>query len=186
MQKHLDARELSQPQALALIDATLTQKGDHQLVIKTADQSLFLELQQHLVTSGGTIEEQLQGEDEQVLVVTIAGTKPLKSYVVGSDTLGSGDDVIGGKLMTAYFNVSAEYPQAARAIFFMNSGVKLCIEGSESVAALKEIESKGTEVIVCGSCLDFFEIKDSLMVGRVGSMHDLLALQHGTEELVTL
>jgi selenium metabolism protein YedF len=186
MQNQIDARELSQHQALALIDATLAQQGEHQLVIKTADQNLFLELQQHLVSSGGTIEEQLSGDDEQVLVVSVAGVKPLKSYVVGSDTLGSGDDVIGGKLMTAYFNVSAEYPQAARALFFMNTGVKLCIEDADTVAALKEIENKGTDVIVCGSCLDFFEVKEKLAVGRVGSMHDLLALYHGIDEVVTI
>ncbi|MBL4830720.1 MAG: hypothetical protein JKY55_12665 [Aliivibrio sp.] len=41
-------------------------------------------------------------------------------------------------------------------------------------------------MIVCGSCLDFFEVKEKLAVGRVGSMHDLLALHHGSDELVTL
>ncbi|WP_285518395.1 sulfurtransferase-like selenium metabolism protein YedF, partial [Thermolongibacillus altinsuensis] len=96
-----------------------------------------------------------------------------KSYVIENNTLGQGNEVIGQKLINAFFNVSSDYEQVPTSIFFVNTGVKLCIDQADTVDALQKLQDKGVDIIVCGTCLDFFEIKDKLAVGRIGTMHDL-------------
>ncbi|SQH77610.1 conserved protein of unknown function [Shewanella benthica] len=107
-------------------------------------------------------------------------------FVIGNDTLGQGNEVIGQKLMNAFFNVSSDYEQVPVSIFFVNTGVKLCVEQADTLAAIRKLQEKGTEIIVCGTCLDFFNMKEQLAVGRIGTMHDLIGIYHGQEQVISL
>jgi selenium metabolism protein YedF len=59
-------------------------------------------------------------------------------------------------------------------VILINSGVKLASEGSEVLEDLQELSAKGTEILSCGTCLDFFGIKKKLSVGRVSNMYEIL------------
>ena len=52
----------------------------------------------------------------------------------------------------------------------MNAGVKLAVEGSESLANLRKLAERGVEVLACGTCLEFFQLTDALGVGRITNM----------------
>jgi intracellular sulfur oxidation DsrE/DsrF family protein len=57
---------------------------------------------------------------------------------------------------------------------FYNTGVKLTVQGSEVLDDLKQLESAGVQLLVCGTCLNYFEIKDKLSAGTVSNMYDIL------------
>ena len=59
-------------------------------------------------------------------------------------------------------------------VILINSGVKLACEGSEVLEDLQELSAKGTEILSCGTCLDFFGIKKKLSVGKVSNMYEIL------------
>jgi len=61
-----------------------------------------------------------------------------------------------------------------RKLIFANSGVKLAIEGSDVVGYIKEMEKKGVEVLSCGTCLNFYGIKEKLQVGVISNMYDII------------
>jgi len=48
------------------------------------------------------------------------------------------------------------------------------VEGSDTVQALSNLESLGVEILVCGTCLDFFGLKEKLAAGTVSNMYDIL------------
>ncbi|MGB4304410.1 MAG: DsrE family protein, partial [Syntrophomonadaceae bacterium] len=56
-------------------------------------------------------------------------------------------------------------------IIFMNSGVFLTTEGSEVLEILQSLSQEGVEILSCGTCLDFYGLKDKLAVGDVTNMY---------------
>lgn len=186
MLEKIDVRGMALEQAIQFFDQKLKSGTVAELEILASDEQLVISLVGHISRCGMTVDEITSQDNEQRIIVTSIVQQSLKAYVVGQDTLGGDVREIGEKLMTAYFNVSAEYPKAASTIFFLNTGINLVLEGAATLDALKQIEQKGTEIIVCGTCLDFFGKREQLGVGRIGTMHDLLALHHGKSEVITL
>ena len=92
---------------------------------------------------------------------------------VGKDFIGDGSEELGTSLMTMFFYTLAESNDAPRYILFMNSGVKLPVENDQVVEHLKTLQEKGSEILVCGTCLKFFGIADNLKIGTVSNMYDI-------------
>jgi intracellular sulfur oxidation DsrE/DsrF family protein len=67
----------------------------------------------------------------------------------------------------------AEQVERPDIIIFYNTGVKLAVQDSEVLEDLKALSDKGVEILVCGTCLNFFGIKEKLGVGIVSNMYDI-------------
>ncbi|MFO7574940.1 MAG: sulfurtransferase-like selenium metabolism protein YedF [Bacteroidales bacterium] len=105
---------------------------------------------------------------------SVEGTSaPPGRYVVAltSDTMGQGDEILGKKLVTSFVNLLTELENAPSAILCYNAGVKLALPGSPVVETLAELEKRGVEVILCGTCIDFFGLKGKTVVGSTGDMY---------------
>lgn len=100
--------------------------------------------------------------------------KEKKGYVIGSDKLGKGSDDLGKILMKSFIYTLSETTPYPSFLIFLNSGVKLTAAGSDSLDDLKKMESAGVKIVSCGTCLDFFEIKDKLEVGKISNMYDIV------------
>lgn len=94
--------------------------------------------------------------------------------LVGSDVMGTGDDVLGAILMKGYFYTLTEYEPFPKAILFVNSGVRLTIEGSPVLEYLNKLMENGTEILSCGTCLDFYHLKELLAVGGITNMYTIV------------
>jgi len=93
--------------------------------------------------------------------------------LLASDTIGHGDDQLGRILMVAFVKTLKNLEPRPRTLLFMNGGVKLVAAGSELLDALEELEAGGAELLACGTCLDFFHLKERLGVGRVSNMLEI-------------
>lgn len=187
MNTTLDVRGVDSAQAITQLKAALELPELTALEILSAEEKCIEQVIAVLSSQGLECEVAVSGH-EYKLSVAIADKKASvsKAYVVSTNIIGKGDDELGKKLMTAFFNVHSQYQDAPKSAFFMNSGATLCIEGADTLLALKEMEAKGTEIIVCGTCLDYFNLTDKLAVGRVGSMHDLVSLCQSKSDVVHL
>lgn len=106
--------------------------------------------------------------------------------MIGRNTLGTGSEELGTVLMKSFFVSLQELPQRPRTIMLINSGVYLAVEESPVLAALQELSRQGTEVLVCGTCLDYFWLKEKLAVGNVTNMYSILAELVGPGRVITL
>jgi intracellular sulfur oxidation DsrE/DsrF family protein len=70
-------------------------------------------------------------------------------------------------------------------MIFYNTGVKLTLQGSEVLDDLKELAAAGVEILVCGTCLNYFEIKDRMGVGVVSNMYDIAGTMSKASRLLT-
>ena len=58
------------------------------------------------------------------------------------------------------------------------------MEGSDIIGDLKEIANKGTKILICGTCLDFFKIKDKIKVGNVSNLYDVKEVLFAAEKII--
>ncbi len=103
-----------------------------------------------------------------------AGSHGGMVYVFGKDTLGDGSDELGRILMKGFIYTLTEMELPPAKLAFLNCGVNLTCEGSESIDDLKILESKGTEIVSCGTCLNYCEISDKLVIVEVSNMYDIV------------
>ena len=101
------------------------------------------------------------------------GKKTKTLLLITSDKIGHGDDLLGTKLMQNFINTLKEMEGLWR-IVFMNNGVKLTISNSPVLSALKELESSGIQLFVCGTCLDHFGLLKDKQVGETTNMLDIV------------
>ena len=106
---------------------------------------------------------------------------------IAGDRLGQGDDQLGEALMLAAIKTLAKAPGGAPAhVLFMNDGVRLCCEGSKALDDLRALASVGAELLCCGTCLDWLDLKETLAVGRESNMVEILGLQKEAARVVRL
>lgn len=100
------------------------------------------------------------------------GKRPPVIFIAG-ETVGSGDDKLGRILMEGFINTLLEQDRIPDRILFMNAGVKFTIQASAVSDTLKKLTDRGCEILVCGTCLEFFSLTDKLSVGTVSNMFDI-------------
>ncbi len=106
---------------------------------------------------------------------------------VGKDHVGEGDPQLGYNLMKMAIYVLSQSDQAPVSVLFMNGGVKLvCGEEPQIIDSLQALQERGTEVLVCGTCLDFYGLKEQLKVGEVSNMYDILGRMQEAGKVITL
>lgn len=97
--------------------------------------------------------------------------------VIDSLHMGKGDIELGRILMKGFIYTLSEMEELPKTILFYNEGVKLAIEGTESLQDLKSLEERGVEILSCGTCLNFYGIAEKLRVGSVTNMYTILERQ---------
>jgi selenium metabolism protein YedF len=93
-------------------------------------------------------------------------------YLFKSKTLGEGSEELGAILIRGFIFTIKETNTIPAKMLFMNGAVYLTTEGSPVLEELQELESLGVEIYSCGTCLDYFNLKEKLQVGRVTNMYD--------------
>ena len=113
---------------------------------------------------------------------------PSRHYAVfvGRDIIGSGDRELGTNLMRMFFYTLASGDDLPQSVLFMNDGVKLPALDDQVVEHLKSLQSRGVEVLVCGTCLNFYGLSDKLRVGTVSNMYDILSQMQSVPKVITL
>ena len=94
--------------------------------------------------------------------------------VISADKMGRGNDELGYVLIRAFLHTIALQAEKPDVMIFYNTGVKLTVQGSEVLDDLKQLENEGVQLLVCGTCLNYFEIKDKLAAGTISNMYDIV------------
>ncbi|MCZ7665003.1 MAG: DsrE family protein [Thermoleophilia bacterium] len=102
-----------------------------------------------------------------------------------SDVLGR-DDRIGGRLAQSFWNSLGERLEQPETFAFVNRGVFLTLDDSPVIEAFRELEARGSRFLSCGTCLDYFGVRERLAVGEVGSMALLQELMLEADKVITL
>jgi selenium metabolism protein YedF len=106
--------------------------------------------------------------------------------VIATDTVGKGSDELGGILMRAFMHTFLEVKPSPNTIIFMNNGVKLAIKGSPVLEDLQELSNRGVEILVCGTCTNYFGITDNVAVGIISNAYNIAEAMLNADKVVNL
>ena len=106
--------------------------------------------------------------------------------LIGTDQFGEGSEELGRLLMRNYLHTLTSRLDFPQKIIFINSGVKLCVEGSPVIEELEALQNKGTEIFVCGTCLDYYRLEEKLAAGNVSNMYEITDLLAEAERVLSL
>ncbi len=108
------------------------------------------------------------------------------TILITSSRLGEGKEELGTLLMRSFIFSVKEVGFLPARILFMNSAVFLTTEGSPVLDELKELEEKGVQMYSCGTCLDYYQLKDKLVIGQVTNMYDAVEYLNNSTRCLTL
>jgi len=94
--------------------------------------------------------------------------------LVKSNQMGAGDDELGQILIRGFFHTLLELEEPPASIIFLNSGVKLVTKDSPALEDIEGLERGGVEILVCGTCLNFFGLTEQLGAGVVSNMYTIV------------
>jgi selenium metabolism protein YedF len=94
-------------------------------------------------------------------------------FVITSSAMGHGNDELGALLMKAFIHTVIDLEHRPDTMIFYNTGVKLAASDSGVVDDLKALEAKGVRILVCGTCVNFFELGGKIGAGIVSNMYDI-------------
>jgi selenium metabolism protein YedF len=190
--KTVDARGLACPQPVVLAKQAIEANEKIKVIV---DNETALENVKRLGTKLGCdvkIEKKKDGTYEINLtrMAGVAGAKeefvpscgaiPAQSgpfvIVISADKMGRGNDELGYVLIRAFLHTIALQAEKPDVMIFYNTGVLLTLQESEVLDDLKELASAGVEMLVCGTCLNYFEAKEKLGVGVVSNMYDIAGI----------
>ncbi len=197
--KIVDGRKLACPKPVLLTKEAISDEANNQIEVIVDNKAALENVKRFLTSFGFEVEKVTthtinNNSEFRILAKRVKSTQekkdsefdvndypcPIptpsskgKTIFCKSEYLGIGDDKLGALLMKAFIYTLNEVDNQPARLLFMNSGVKLCIEGAITLENLQKLEEKGVDILVCGTCLDFFGISEKLKVGKISNMYDI-------------
>jgi tRNA 2-thiouridine synthesizing protein A len=129
--------------------------------VKQEDETFYLHIRKE------------KAEDKRESVREEGKVRKIVVYL-NSHLLGRGDEALGSFLMKAFLKTLVELERRPERLILINSGVQLASEDSKVLEILKALSERRVEIVCCGTCIDFYGLKDRIGVGVISNMHDIL------------
>ncbi len=197
MSKIVNARGLACPQPVLLSKRAMAESGDVLTIVDGLDQA---ENVARMARAAGW-STQVDGKEDGVYVrltrpqgapqelplgTAVPAGGPLV-LLVPADTMGRGESPeLGGILARSFFHTLLEVQPRPDVIVFLNTGVRLVVEGSPVLEDLRSLADQGIQILACGTCLGYLELKEKLAVGTVSNMYAIAETLLGAGKVVTL
>jgi len=194
MAKIVDARGLACPEPVVLTKKALQEAQE---VLVMVDDTTAVENITRLGTSMGcTVETEIQKDrtfrirlsrssgapaDADAVEVTACcdderqGRQAAGPLVIAisSDRMGRGEDELGSVLIRSFIHTLLTLEPRPDILLFYNTGVKLTVRDSVVIDDLRELEAKGDSLLICGTCINFFDLKEQIGAGKISNMYDI-------------
>jgi selenium metabolism protein YedF len=198
--KEIDARGLACPAPVLQTKATLQDEKPKSVRVVVDNAASQQNVQRFLESQGFQTELEQKGDD--YLVTGTCDTEPgdqvpscgkpqsekLKKIMVmcATDRIGFGDDELGLALMVNFLRTLKEMGNELWRLVFVNNGVKLTIDGSEVLQDLRDYEKEGLKILVCGTCLNHFNLLERKQVGETTNMLDIVTAMQLADKVINI
>ncbi len=156
--------------------------------LSRAGYTVWVEEQEGAIAVVGSKSMALPQQPPQSLTTTPAAV-PAEAkilVIVGTDRMGRGDDFLGGRLLVNFIATLKGMGPNLWALIFLNAGVKLACTGSEVLPAIQELAQAGVQVLVCGTCLNHFQLLPEKQVGETTNMLDIVTHMQLADKVISL
>ena len=158
----------------------LTRFAEHKGFAVSAEKKADKEYAVIMTVAGAAAEE---SKNEEVACVMDSRRKGML-VVLSGNVMGTGDPELGTSLMKAFVFALTKQDQLPDTILCYNTGASLTCEGADTLEDLKLLESEGVTILTCGTCLDFYGLKEKLAVGGVTNMYDIVERMENAAQII--
>ena len=134
-----------------------------------------------IMTISGAVAE--KNKEEEIACVMDSRRKGML-VVLSGNVMGTGDPKLGTSLVKAFVFALTKQDQLPDTILCYNTGASLTCEGADTLEDLKLLESEGVTILTCGTCLDFYGLKEKLAVGSVTNMYDIVERMENAAQII--
>ena len=202
--KKIDARGLACPAPVLQTRAALEKENIDHVIVVVDNAAARQNVQRFLETRGFQTQLEQEGMDYRVVGkgASAAGEKAPSSgaqalehpqvnekkimVLCATDRMGFGDDELGRRLMVNFLRTLNEMGSELWRLVFVNNGVKLTIDGSEVLGDLKNYEQQGIQILVCGTCLNHFDLLENKQVGETTNMLDIVTAMQLADKVISI
>lgn len=181
----IDCRGFACPQPVVVTKQALDQLKEGEVIVIVDNTSSCNNVERFVRSQGCSVEIKEEGQDFYIHVqktssqgeekTTLSEEKAKKVVVyINSHLLGGGDEALGSFLMKAFLKTLLDLETQPNRLILVNSGVQLAAEDSKVLESLRGLSEKGVEIVCCGTCIDFYELKGKTKVGVISNMYDII------------
>lgn len=181
----IDCRGLACPQPVITTKQALDQLKEGELMVIVDNASSCNNVERFARSQGCSVEIKESGQEFYIHVQKTSGgdkerkTQPdekVKKVIVyiNSHLLGGGDEALGSFLMKAFLKTLLDLETKPNRLILINSGVQLAAEASKVLETLQGLSEKGVEIVCCGTCIDYYELKGKMRVGVISNMYEII------------
>ena len=196
--RELDCRGLACPHPVLKTKETVDQGGVAQITVLVDNDAARENVSRFLERAGFRVDtaaregamavtgSREQTQADQPPAETWGETAPHKILVLlGTDRLGTGDDELGKKLIASFIGTLKEMGGELWCLVLLNAAVTLTVAGSEVLASLQELQQAGVMVLVCGTCLNNFQLLEQKKVGETTNMLDIVTHMQLADKVIS-
>lgn len=136
-----------------------------------------------VIRIGDAVPAAVEAQEEEIACV-VDGRKKGMLVVLSANVMGGGDEKLGKTLMKAFVFALTKQDQLPETILCYNTGAYLTCEGADTLEDMKLLESEGVNIFTCGTCLDFYGLKEKLAVGGVTNMYDIVERMESARTII--
>jgi selenium metabolism protein YedF len=181
----VDCRGLACPEPVVVTKQALDELKEGEMIVIVDNTSSCNNVERFAQSQGCQVEIKQEGQDFYLRIQKIdrgdkgkvakpeEKTKRIVVYI-NSHLLGYGDEVLGSFLMKSFLKTLLDLDPKPSRLILVNSGVQLAAENSKVLESLQSLSEKGVEIVCCGTCVDFYELKGKMKAGVVSNMYDII------------
>ena len=202
MEKIIDCKGMACP--LPVVNAKKAAEELHSgdvLTVLVDNEIAVQNLSRFAEHKGFGVSADKKAEKEYAVVMTVSGTAAAETkeeeiacvmdarrkgmlVVLSANVMGTGDPKLGTSLMKAFVFALTKQDQLPDTILCYNTGAYLTCQGADTLEDLKLLESEGVTILTCGTCLDFYGLKEKLAVGGVTNMYDIVERMENATQII--
>lgn len=156
------------------------------------NETAFENVKKFGIEAGGKVTGVVLGDKEYKIMIDMesldkeaaAADNKDTIVVIDSETMGYGNPELGKVLIKGFIYALSQLDNLPDKIIFYNGGATLTCEGSDSLEDLHFMEENGVDIMTCGTCLDYYKIKDKLSVGIVTNMYTIVEAMDNADKII--
>ena len=202
MEKIIDCKGMACPLPVVNAKKVSEELGNGDVITVLVDNEIAVQnLTRFAEHKGFGVAAEKKGEKEYAVIMNISGAGAEKAkedeiscvmdsrrkgmlVVLSANVMGTGDAKLGTSLMKAFVFALTKQDQLPDTILCYNTCAYLTCEGADTLEDLKLLESEGVTVLTCGTCLDFYGLKEKLAVGGVTNMYDIVERMENAAQII--
>ena len=202
MEKIIDCKGMACPLPVVNAKKVSEELGNGDVLTVLVDNEIAVQnLTRFAEHKGFGVAAEKKGEKEYAVIMNISGAGAEKAkeneiscvmdsrrkgmlVVLSANVMGTGDAKLGTSLMKAFVFALTKQDKLPDTILCYNTGAYLTCEGADTLEDLKLLESEGVTVLTCGTCLDFYGLKEKLAVGGVTNMYDIVERMENAAQII--